>query len=75
MPREPEHVLLEKIQKVVRASDSEVAAKVGLSTETYRRAKKGEAPLETTRSFFPGLASLRNEFREALDNVEIPAAG
>lgn len=67
--------MLEKIQKVVRANDAEVAAKVGLSTETYRRAKKGEAPPETTRSFFPALASLRDEFRDRLDSLEIPAAG
>lgn len=75
MPKEPEHVLLERIQKAIRANDAEVAAKVGLSTETFRRAKKGETPPETIRKFFPALASLRREFKECLDHVEIPAAG
>lgn len=65
---------MDEIQDVIGVSDEEVAARVRLSTQTFRRAKRGQAPEETIRAFYGALDSLRLERIDRLQNLKFKAA-
>jgi hypothetical protein len=54
-------VELERMQKVIGASDEEVAVKAKFSSKTFQRAKKGLCPPETRAAFVEALDTLRAE--------------
>jgi hypothetical protein len=63
--------LIEKFQAIVGASDTKVAATADFSTNTFRRAKKGDAPLETQKQALRALEKLRIEKIEELTNFKV----
>lgn len=63
---------LEQLQRLIDVSDEQIAAKCEppMSKTTYRRAKKGEAPIETQDTARHALEALRVEKIDRLSRVK-----
>jgi hypothetical protein len=64
---------LEFLQTEIGVSDAEVAARARWSTRTFQKAKRGQVPEETEKSFIDALDSLRVERIKKLSSLKCKA--